>query len=431
MSEVYGESPRPWTLVIGKPLSDSEKLLIESLPGTVTQREDPDQVGTVRQADFDAAIVFGSAPVLDSHLMVMQIGGNDVGEWIRLSNAVPYRFVVHLTGRAALLTIESENIPDGVSVAAQRALAEHIRSQQPHGLINRAIGNNLDSNGVTPLVREKDGSACAGWWLRGEKGGAEWWWFPWHSPNLSEWREAIYASWSTVSPQAFPNPSESWAKSPEWMTVKEISAARAVEEYRSETEGILSVRKSEEERLEQFCQQVTAEADSADRLLVTAQGKPLVSAVSAMLGGIGFTVVDSDEQKIEGAALLEDLQVIYGNWICLAEVRGYAKGAKTSDFQRIERAVRHYEREHGSGPSARWYVVNHNLKNSPNLRPVVLAGAADDVDVFAEECGLVIDTRELFKLAKLVEGGAISNERARALLMSSTGVFSAVVESDS
>ncbi|MGI3230685.1 hypothetical protein ACRJ4B_50475 [Streptomyces sp. GTA36] len=251
MSEIYGESSRPWTLVIGKPRSESEKSLVESLPGTVTQRDEPDQVGTIRQADFDAAIIFGSSPVLEDHLMVMQIGGSDLSSWFTPPNAAPYRYLTHFVGHATLLEIETQNIPDSISAIAQRALAEHIRNQQPHGLINRVVGTDVNSLGVAPLIREKGGDACAGWWFRGKEGGPEWWWFPPHAPNLSEWRAAIYSRWHGISPQAFPGGSEDWAKSPEWMTAKEVIAAEALEAYRKETEIILAVRKSEEEGLRQ------------------------------------------------------------------------------------------------------------------------------------------------------------------------------------
>lgn len=423
MGEIVGESPRPWTIVIGTPNTESGKALVDSLPGTVERRDGSIQIHSVRQANFDAAIIFGPSPHLDEHLMVMQIGGRGVHDEIEQESLVTRNM-----GHSSLLSIESGNIPEGVSMAEVRALAENIRKKQPHDLIHRFTGETITSTGITPIIREKDGDACAGWWRRGKKGGPEWWWLPADTPSLASWRTALYSRWNAISPRAFPENAEDWTKSPTWMTPHETSATRALEEHKKETVRILSSRKVEAEELELEIQRIAASVGAASRLLLTAQSKPLVSAVATFLERIGFTVVDSDEQKEEGSYLLEDLKVSYEGWVCLAEVRGYAKGAKTSDFQRIERAVRHYEREHHSLPNARWYVVNHNLKTNPSLRPAVLAGADDDIEVFAEENGLVIDTRELFQMAKRIEEGRLTPDRARELLMTCTGVLSAPPE---
>ncbi|WP_123954015.1 hypothetical protein [Streptomyces nigra] len=424
MGEIYGESPRPWTLVIGIPQSSSEEELVASLPGTVVRRDDPEEIRTVRQEDFNAAIIFGDAPILNRQLMVIQIGGSGWLETIRARN-IAYRLGGFAQGHSTLLSIETENIPDDVTIAQQRSLAEHIKNQQPHVVLRRVVGTTWDHEGITPLVREKSGEICCGWWQRGAADGPEWWWFPRHTPDLPSWRSAIYSKWNSILPHAFPADTNDWTRSPEWMTPEEEIASKALDEHKKETERIYSSRKAEEEQLTETLQRVSAESDASTRLLLTAQGKPLVSAVASALVKFGFTVVDSDDGKEQGAYLLEDLKVSYGEWVCLAEVRGYAKGAKTSDFQRIERAVRHYEREHSNVPSGRWYIVNHNIKASPSLRPPVLAGATDDIEVFAEEHGLVVDTRDLFKLAKRVEEGTLSPDSARAHLMGSTGVFDA------
>ncbi|MFD7883944.1 hypothetical protein ACFV3N_16070 [Streptomyces bauhiniae] len=361
--------------------------------------------------------------------MVIQIGGIGVLETIRSTNFVA-RMQGAPLGHSQLLSIESENIPDGISIEQQRALAENVSKQQPHILLRRVTGTAWDEKGINPLIREKDGEICCGWWSRGAQGDAERWWFPAYSPDLSSWRSAIYSRWNSILPDAFPDEAEDWARSPEWMTAREEVSFRALVEHQKETEIIYTSRKSEEQELQNQLQAVHSEIDSTTRLLLTAQGKPLASSVISALMKFGFTVIDSDDDKENGAYLLEDLKVIYGEWVSLVEVRGYAKGAKTSDFQRIERAVRHYEREHSRVPNGRWYVVNHNIKAPPSSRPTVLAGATDDIEVFAEEHGLVVDTRDLFKLLKRVEDGSLSPDSVRAHLMGSTGVLnpSAVLE---
>ncbi|WP_159045160.1 hypothetical protein [Streptomyces sp. NRRL F-5122] len=416
MGEIYGESPRPWTFVIGKTATNSEKELIESIPGTV---EHVDHISNVRQENFDAAIVFGNLPATPAtHLMVMKIGGSGVTDGWGTK-----QYLVHTSGNSTLLTIETESAPEGVSTAELRELAELIRNKRPHALLRSGFSGHWSNADVTPIIREKDGSACVGWWRRPEGKGSEFWWFPRGTPGLATWRSALYARWNKVAPLRFPNGTEDWTTSPDWITAEEISAMQALKAHDRETEEIVSRRTRQSNVLKREIASATEAANSTTRLLLTAQGKQLVDAVESTLSDIGFTVIDSDEQKGEGAYLLEDLKITHEDWVCLAEVRGYAKGAKTSDLQRIERAVRHYERGHGTAPSARWYVVNHNLRASPSSRPAVLSGATDDIEVFAEENGLVVDTRDLFRLARDVREARLSSARARELLMTSSGVL--------
>lgn len=101
----------------------------------------------------------------------------------------------------------------------------------------------------------------------------------------------------------------------------------------------------------------------------------LVDEVETTLQELGFKVIRPDAGRAAtNAALLEDLEVVDGDWNTLVEVRGYAKGGgKTQDLQRIERFVAHYvKRTGGSFPSARWYVVNHSFLLAPGSRPRVL-----------------------------------------------------------
>ncbi|WP_406176125.1 hypothetical protein [Streptomyces canus] len=420
MGEIFGESPRPWTFVLGSPLHENEQELVNSLPGTV---EIASNIGNVAQGNFDAAVVFGDISGIASHLMVINVGGSGVAD------GIPGRGERFYTrdprGNSGLLSIEADNAPEGISSVELRALADHVKKKRPHALI-RSVSNNVTSDiGIKPIIREKDGAACVGWWERPRgRGLSEFWWFPRAAPGLALWRSALYSRWHKVAPQAFPVSQQDWTRSPNWITVPEVEAIQELERHRRETEEIIELRRQEAANLEQEVERVTAEVNSTTRLLLTAQGKPLVGAVASVLSGLGFTVIDSDEEKEEGAYLLEDLKVMHEDWISLAEVRGYSKGAKTSDLQRIERAVRHYERGHGVLPSARWYVVNHNLKANPDSRPDVLSGATEDIEVFAEEHGLVIDTRDLYRVVKEVKEGRLSADRARERLMTSSGVFS-------
>jgi hypothetical protein len=76
----------------------------------------------------------------------------------------------------------------------------------------------------------------------------------------------------------------------------------------------------------------------------------------------GLTVVDADELSENAQFKQEDLRIIDGDWVCLAEVKGYKKGAKASDLLQIGKAVEVYIERGNKRPDARWYIVNHNLQ---------------------------------------------------------------------
>lgn len=107
----------------------------------------------------------------------------------------------------------------------------------------------------------------------------------------------------------------------------------------------------------------------------------------------------------------------------IAEVRGYKDGAKTSDLGRLARFSDLYRLETGDLPSGRWYVVNQFMGDDPGTRPMPLVGTPDDVAVFGELGGLVIDTRDLLRLWLAVEDNLVTASEARGMLNGATGVF--------
>jgi hypothetical protein len=82
-------------------------------------------------------------------------------------------------------------------------------------------------------------------------------------------------------------------------------------------------------------------------------------------------------------------------------------------------------REHGgSTPNASWYVVNHTREKSPATRKLAMSDNAEDVADFKDGYnGLVVDTTALFRLCVDVAEGAISNDGARKLLTTASGLF--------
>jgi hypothetical protein len=122
----------------------------------------------------------------------------------------------------------------------------------------------------------------------------------------------------------------------------------------------------------------------------------------------------------------EDLRVTIPDdpaWIAIVEVRGYRGGAQVKDLMRLARFRSRFRTETGAEPDASWYVVNQFLGVDPGGRQRVLSGNPDEVSEFAADDGLVIDTRELFRLVNAVNAGALALGDARDILRSGRGVF--------
>lgn len=235
----------------------------------------------------------------------------------------------------------------------------------------------------------------------------------------------------------FPGPPD-WARQKAWMTREELQLQEVVEQAQAQLEQ----QKSELEMKIAAAEAELAEAqlrhDNDERVLLTGQGENLVSAVHSLLSRLGFEVEDVDEKRAaEDAATgvtpprpkMEDLRVSDPDspWTALVEVKGYGGGGKTRDFQKITRFVDIYTNQNGGAlPDATWYVVNQFLDTPPDSRPQLLPSESEDVDVFVEDAnGVVVDTRELFVLDRLVALGELTAEQARRRLMDAQRRFSA------
>jgi hypothetical protein len=200
----------------------------------------------------------------------------------------------------------------------------------------------------------------------------------------------------------------------------------AITDFVNEKAVILADLDQREALLHRELDERRERADRADRRLLTAQGDDLRAEVISALKDIGFTVTDVDTEAAKKGDLLEDLRVTDPDspgWIALAEVRGYGAGAKVSDLQRIGRFVERYIKAEGKPPSSRWYVVNHHIGWDPSIRPTPLASNREEVELFSEVDGLVIDTRSLFTIRHEVRTGLKTEALARRSFRESRGWY--------
>lgn len=211
-----------------------------------------------------------------------------------------------------------------------------------------------------------------------------------------------------------------WRKSPMWATAGTLERHRVLDKARQEKADELArleqVERDAQEKLE------AAQREDADGMLrlLTAGGDELVTAVIDALQVLGFIAQDMDgHHDAKTKAKLEDLRITdpeTEDWICLAEVKGYTKGAKTSDVaQIIGRPLRNYRDEAGKYPSAVWHIVNPFREKDPSTRAVAIPNDLD-LGPLADADGALIDTRDLFLAVRDVEAGAATAEDIRASL---------------
>lgn len=232
-------------------------------------------------------------------------------------------------------------------------------------------------------------------------------------------------SWRERSPEQFPT-GPSWQSRPDWRTNVESRLADAAAGL--ESEWLMATRAFESKRaeLQERQDEARQQADEHERALLTAQGDQLVGQVAVTLGELGFVVTDVDATVTSAGDRREDLRLEDSGrpgWIALVEVRGYLRGARLNDLLRLGRFVTRFVADEQRMPDAVWYVVNHSMTSDPDARPAPLASNPGEVKTFAEDGGLVLDTRVLFKLLKAVRTGDVTAEDARQLLREATGVL--------
>jgi hypothetical protein len=388
----------------------------------------------LRQADYKFVVCQGSVGTpVERHLSVLQ--------FVKArpkpvqGQARPVQHTADYKDRSVTLALVQGDSAERFEVC------EAATSRGLGTLINETIVKNIPLGGhydvlrtevwvsegtYSPLIAEVDGRALGAIRTTGE-GTPEWWTLPALTTDRASWLRAIVALWKARYPDDFPP--AGLASSERWMTHTELEATAAIANHEVETAAYLEARSSQLRRLEEASVEAARAAEGAEKSLLTAQGDVLVRAVQSCLAALGFEVTDSDAAaEANSAAKREDLQIrsdLHREWLALAEIKGYSKrNAKTSDLAQLARAVGFFERS-GPTPKAQWYIVNAQFGLPPDERPVPLASSPDDVEVFAENGGLVVDTRELFQLLRLTQSGQLSKEEAQKCLVSATGTFQA------
>jgi hypothetical protein len=276
---------------------------------------------------------------------------------------------------------------------------------------------------ILPWVSDVKGRILAGHFRR-VSGEAECWCLPDYVDDPHAWIIAALTVWNQRDHVRFPQVGD-WRGRTRWRTGDERRLGETVDALVRERDAAMLTFIAQESQLRASLDAARDRADNNERLLLTAKSRQLVDVVSEALCAIGFEVEDMDRVWPTGKKR-EDLRLRdpgTPGWAALVEVRGLSGGGAASDLQRIERFKRLYKDEEGQLPTQSWYIVNQFIDVDPDDRERLFASNPSDVEVFAEEGGLVIDTRVLFHIWIDVQTGDLTQDAARDSMKSQTGVL--------
>ncbi len=228
--------------------------------------------------------------------------------------------------------------------------------------------------------------------------------------NHADWFRLFLELVAEKDPETVPTPLD-WPTSDQWAPPALRQALSALTGVRLERERLLADLDAREDSLARDVEQEIQAAAAGAQMLLTADGDDLTDAVTAALTSLGFRVRNMDTHHDEKTgAKLEDLRVTEAEdpqWISLAEVKGYTRGAKVSDVPQITgRPDAAFTRETGDFPSTVWHIVNTWRGTDPSTRRKAIDNDAVDLRPLTDADGAIIDTRDLFLAWRDVQSGA-------------------------
>lgn len=241
--------------------------------------------------------------------------------------------------------------------------------------------------------------------------------------NPAKWLRLFLDQVAAIDPDSVP-PEIEWKTSERWSPSEVSGLVKDLRTLRHEHEQAMHEFQAREQALKDQLEDAAERADAGPGRLLTADGDELNMAVLKVLRDLGFGVRDMDDHHDQRTgAKLEDLRVddpVDPDWHCLAEVKGYTKGAKVNDVSQITgRPVAAYTKETGDFPSAVWHIVNAWRGTPPSTRPVAIP-RDDDLKPLTDSDGALIDTRDLFEAWRDVQAGQTEAEAVRGSLRSAT-----------
>jgi hypothetical protein len=373
----------------------------------------PNASWMIHHSDWDLVVSFAEQPFVGSGMHLLSFGGKQFESF-------------HVQGQ--LVT----PVRSGTLMAREVTVGAKVTDSETKSLVTRSIlasdpGPGLRSRlrglplGSIPLATVGAEEIAWAAMLAYERPPKIAWALPRSTTNHVEWLAHVLNVLARGDDERFPA-EPNWRAGAEWGTPA-IRLARAelekVEAERIEVEADLNRRESESREALELA---LSGSTSGPQRLLAEDGDELVAAVREALVEFGFDVTEMDEANVDTkGARLEDLRVTVPNdptgWTCLAEVKGYTKGAKVTDAaQIIGRPVRAYLLEFQKEPDALWHIVNAWRKQNPSTREVAF-GSSHDLATLSDNGGCLIDTRDLFRAWRDLDEGLVEAEAVRLSLI--------------
>ncbi|MFF2571590.1 hypothetical protein [Streptomyces sp. NPDC058084] len=430
---IINTGARPRMLIKG--FGDSPQLVAElsTLCPTVKHIE---SLREVRQAEWDVIVSDDELSQYDHSFnrlteLAMHISAVYCASWGDFHHTIERRrtwksIVTTKPGVISQEIMRVRGLPERIATLTHEQLEPVLKVRESHQHFGHSttVGGKITAPEIAPFILTPDGHILAGRYSRGD--AAEAWLLPHDTPDLLAWVRAALAEWHELAPDRFPGVPD-WCRTSAWLSPREAKIVEQIADIDRKRDAELSRLNAAEAALKAELGKVRQSVDSYERALLTAQSDELKHAVIAALREIGFLVEDADEGAVPDDHL-EDLRISDAEapgWVCLGEVKGYTRGAKTEGITQFIRFNMRYTARTGGNPDACWYIVNQFIKRDPSTRQPALHGKDEDVSVFGQAGGLVIDTVELFKALKSVQEGTRSASQVRSDLRGGSGRYRA------
>lgn len=419
MGRVFGERERPRVLVQGLN-ENSFRRLSASLQGTWRIVETLDEV---RAEEWDVLVSDDERIQAPKHLYVVSLGANSIAQFPRVVEA---QRTAYFTLEYAGETIAEEfRIPDGldprITMLVERLLLPFVREDRSNPILGErssAFFRPPPDSWIKPWLETTEPETLAGEFK--QPGSPPIWCLP-PGMDSDQWVRLAFEIWHGSDPATFPS-DPGWRGRSQWTMPSETSLRTELETLAKERDQFLRNAARQEEELAGRLDEEHHRVNAGERRLLTEQSAELVDAVASTLTEFGFTVTDQDATNTSGT-LLEDLRLSVDgeDWSAIVEVKGGKGGATVSGLLALGRFRLLYIKETRKDASRSWYVFNQFLGQDPSARPPILESNPGELEEFARQGGLALDTSTLFELIRDLRAGSRSAEEIRSLLMTSTG----------
>ncbi len=237
---------------------------------------------------------------------------------------------------------------------------------------------------------------------------------------LPAWFRAFLSEIHEIDPDRVPQPSPRLSKPSDWYTPEESKLAQRIVTIGSEIEEL----EYEREALRIELRAAGETADAEIRPALWADGPDLVTAVDEILRRLGFGTRNIDSDLEAGEPKREDLRLtLDGNpdWEAMVEIKGYNKGTRTNDADRIRQYRERYAIEKGRLPDLTLWIANPHRAMDPSSRPLPDGNVRETAKIIG---ALYVSTTDLYLLWALVSHGRMEAEDVvRRLVSADPGLW--------